>query len=137
MRLCRSVISRTMIDDVKGVRVMPVRNPTIPERISRFVFESLKCIQPDKTEPMQAPELSAGANIPPAAPVLNENIEPVILITGAYHGRFLLEVNNIFVIIIFPEPISSVLEIKPSKATINPQINTNIICCFLFFKRLL
>lgn len=100
-----------MIDDVKGVRVMPVRNPTMPERISRFVFESLNCIQPDKTDPIQAPELSAGANIPPADPVLNENIDPVILIIGAYQARFLFEVNNILVIIIFPEPISSVLEI--------------------------
>ena len=51
-------------------------------------------------------------------------------------GRSLSEVNNIFVIIIFPEPISWEFEIKPRDATINPQINTNIICCFLFFKRL-
>src|SRR5450432_284158 len=135
MRLCRSVISNTIIDEVKGVRVIPVRKPTIPDRMSKFVFESVRFIHPDKTDPIEAPALRAGAKMPPAAPVLKEKIEPATRIKGAYQGRYLLEVNKISVIIVFPEPIISVPEIKPRSATNSPQTNTNTTCCLFFLKR--
>src|ERR1700682_5521635 len=113
MRLWRSVISKTIIDEVKGVLVIPVRKPTMPESMSRLLFESERCIQLDSTDPIQAPELSAGANMPPAAPVLKEKMDPLIRIIGAYQGRYLSVVNNIWVMIDLPEPINSMLVIKP------------------------
>src|ERR1700712_1833343 len=120
MRLWRSVISNTMMEEVNGVLVMPVKNPTIPESISRFVLESERFIHPDSTDPIQAPELSAGANIPPAAPVLKEKTEPVMRMMGAYQGRYLSDVNKMRVMTDFPEPINSVLLIKPRAATTSP-----------------
>ncbi len=116
---------------------MPVRKPTIPERMSRFVFESVRCIHPDNTDPIQAPELRAGANIPPAAPVLKEKMEPVMRIRGAYQGRYLFEVNKTSVMMILPEPISSVREIKPSRATTSPHTKTKATCWFVFLRRFL
>src|SRR4051812_1848343 len=98
------------MDEVKGVLVMPVRKPTMPERMSKFVSESARCIHPDKTDPIQAPELRAGEKIPPAAPVLKEKTEPVIRISGAYQGRYLPDVNKMLVMMVFPEPIISLLE---------------------------
>lgn len=93
-----------MIADVNGVRVTPVRNPTIPAKIKRFVFVSDKCIQPANTEPTLAPALSDGAKMPPAAPVVNDNIEPPTLNIGTYHDKYFGEVNSAFAINSFPDP---------------------------------
>ena len=112
---------------------MPVKKPTIPERMSRLALESFRFIQPDKTDPIQAPELRAGAKMPPAAPELNEKIDPVIRMMGEYQGRNLLDVNNISVITFLPDPIHSIFDRKPSPATTSPQKSTNAICFFFFF----
>src|ERR1700679_1340812 len=74
--LWRSVISSTSIAEVKGVRVTPVRKPTIPDNITRLVLAADRCIQPEIVAPTLAPALSAGANTPPDAPVEKEKNGP-------------------------------------------------------------
>src|SRR5580658_6978516 len=90
--------------DVKGVRVTPVRNPTIPDSISRLELDAARCSHPEIVAPILAPALSAGANTPPEAPVVKENIDPAIRSRGRYQGLYLFEVNSAVVISPFPDP---------------------------------
>ena len=60
--------------------------------------------QPENKEPILAPALKAGANIPPAAPTVNERTEPIIRNKGVYQGKILFSVNKVVVMIDFPEP---------------------------------
>src|SRR5436190_12235918 len=53
---------------------------------------------------MLAPAVKAGANTPPAAPLVNDNIGPTIRISGIYQGKCLSAVNKACVIISLPEP---------------------------------
>src|SRR4051812_18425397 len=93
--------------DVKGERVTPVKKPTIPASISKLVLVSGKLNHPDISEPMLAPALSAGANTPPDAPVVNEIIGPIMRSTGLYHVKYLSLVNNVRSISSLPDPIAS------------------------------
>src|ERR1700709_1849204 len=99
---------------------MPVRKPTIPDRISRLLSEGDNFIRPERKEPMLAPEVRAGAKTPPAAPVEKEMIDPLIRTSGAYQGRYLLLVNSTLVIISLPELMRPGLLTKAIRATASP-----------------
>lgn len=90
--------------DVKGVRVTPVRKPTMPESTSKLVLAAVRCIQPEIRDPMLAPALRAGAKTPPAAPVVKEKTGPTIRSKGIYQDEYLSPVNKAVVINSFPEP---------------------------------
>src|SRR4051812_20906561 len=107
--------------EVKGVRVTPVRNATMPDRMSRLVLESDKCIQPARVEPMLAPALSAGANTPPAAPEVKESTGPIVLSRGIYQAEYLWLVNRVVVISSLPEPSIRSLIKKAMAAMISAQ----------------
>src|SRR6185295_3091037 len=96
------VISIIIMEDVNGLRVIPVRHPAIPQRIMRLVSEPERWKNSDSTEPMLAPTLSDGAKMPPAAPVANESIVPKILRIGIFQGKYLSSENNVPIIISFP-----------------------------------
>ena len=120
--LWRSVISKTNIAEVNGVRVTPVKKPTMPDKINKFVFESDKCINPERKDPTLAPALNAGAKIPPDEPVVNESTGPAILINGMYQGKYLCCVNKVVAIISLPEP-KTLSSIKYAHETIiNAQL---------------
>src|ERR1700709_64233 len=93
-----------MIIDVNGDRVTPVKKPTIPDKISKLVQAAKKWNQPATNEPTLAPALNAGVNMPPAAPVVNDNIGPAILNAGVYQCTYLAEVSRVFCMISLPEP---------------------------------
>ena len=61
MRECLSVISNTIMAEVKGARVIPVRKATIPESITTLVSAGERWIRSENTAPMLAPILRAGA----------------------------------------------------------------------------
>src|ERR1700733_8669844 len=90
--------------EVKGVLVTPVRNPTMPDNTSRLVSAADRCIQPESTAPTLAPVLRAGANTPPAAPVVKDSIFPPIRNSGIYQAIYLSCVNNTVVINALPDP---------------------------------
>src|ERR1700754_937535 len=93
-----------MIIDVNGERVTPVKNPTIPDKISILVSAAEKWNQAAIKEPTLAPALNAGVNIPPAAPVVKDNKGPRSLNTGVYPCTYLAEVSKVFCMISLPEP---------------------------------
>src|SRR5579871_326084 len=126
--LCLSVISSTKIADVNGVRVTPVKNPTMPDNINRFVLTSDKCIHPEKNAPIVAPALRAGANTPPAAPVVKDKTGPAILSKGTYQGRYLSAENNDVVITSFPEPNIRASTKKARVTTMSAQHTTYNAC---------
>lgn len=82
---------------------MPVRKATIPASITTLESEPESESHPDNTEPIVAPELKAGAKTPPAAPLVNEAIDPSILKRGVYQCTILSEVKSNCVMISFPE----------------------------------
>src|ERR1017187_2596901 len=89
MMLWRPVISSTRIAEVNDVRVTPVRKPTIPHSIRRFVLFAETSSHPANNDPTPAPAPRAGANIPPAAPVVKLSIVPIILSMAALQDPFL------------------------------------------------
>lgn len=70
------------MEEVKGLRVIPVRNPAIPQRTSKLVAVSERWAIFAITAPILAPAVNYGANISPAAPVEKETIGPIILRRG-------------------------------------------------------
>lgn len=112
------------MEDVNGLRVILVKKPVIPHRISRFVSVLVTLKNSAKTAPMLAPALSEGANIPPAAPVEKEIIGPKILKIGKYHDTCLSSVKSVFTIISLPEPSVYLSKKEASEAIIRPQIET-------------
>lgn len=73
---CLSVISKTMIADVNGALVIPVKKATIPAKTTTLVSLFDKSITPEITEPILAPAVRAGAKIPPAPPEVNDKAVP-------------------------------------------------------------
>ena len=104
IKLWRSVISNTRMAEVNGLRVIPVKNATMPVIMSRLVLSGLRCSIPEKAAEIEAPILKLGANTPPALPELKLNAEPNHLPTGTYHSKYLSELNNEPTIISLPGP---------------------------------
>src|SRR6478672_1495405 len=90
--------------DVNGVRVTPVKNPTIPQRMRMF---ALAPIRPDRLEiqaPIAAPAAREGAKMPPAPPVTNDRIGPAILHNTVSQVMDFSFVNKTVCIRFLPEP---------------------------------
>src|SRR5579872_5514642 len=114
--------------DVKGVRVTPVRKAAMPESTRILASAGAKCSQPATAAPTLAPALKAGANIPPAAPDVNENIGPAIRRKGIYQLLYLLGVNRTVVIRSLPDPRAFTLIKYPSDTMIRAQQVRNNTC---------
>src|SRR5260221_7610543 len=100
----------------------------MPAKISMLVFVSDNLNHPDIKEPTLAPAPSAGANIPPAAPVVKENNGPTIRNIGVCHNEYLSDVNKVFCIMSLPEPNTSLLTKKAKNTIINAHPTTYNIC---------
>src|SRR5579872_2293654 len=129
MTLCRSVISSTRMAEVKGVRVTPVRNATIPESTSRLVLAADRCSQPEMVAPTLAPALSAGANTPPDAPVVKEHNIPPQRNNGTYQLLYLSAVKSEVVIRFFPDPNARSSTKNAIATTASAQPTTYNTCC--------
>ena len=138
---CLSVISNTIMAEVKGARVIPVRKATIPPRITTLVSLGVKFIQPEITDPTLAPAESAGAKIPPAPPEVKDNAGPIILKIGIYQSSCLSSVKSVRSIISFPEPRISRFTKKANDAIIKAEMIRKIILLrslfSLFFQELI
>src|ERR1700759_952216 len=96
--LCLSVISSTKMADVNGVRVTPVKNPTIPDKINTVVSVPDRWNQLLNNEPTPAPAAREGANPPPEPPEVKYNIGPTPRRSAICQGEYLSLVNNTLVI---------------------------------------
>src|SRR5580692_11783621 len=90
--------------EVKGDLVTPVRKATIPARTNILAFEPEKLNISEISAPTVAPAPKEGANIPPAAPVVKDTIEPIILKKGKAKPTCLSGVNRAWVICDLPDP---------------------------------
>lgn len=70
--------------EVNGVRVTPVKKPTMPHKINKFALEADSLKMPAIKDPMLAPAAIDGAKIPAEAPVPKLKMGPIILNNAVY-----------------------------------------------------
>ena len=70
--------------EVNGVRVTPVKKPTIPHKINKLALEADSLKTPAIKDPILAPAEMEGAKIPAEAPVPKLKMGPAILNIAVY-----------------------------------------------------